>query len=120
VGIDVEPIVERPTSFDSTVFTAAERTLLDRWSGSSRAEWVTRFWCAKQAAAKASGSGFVSGPASAEVFAADQDTGVIHVHLGPELLRAWPDGLCDQSVCVVSARRADRAWGWAIGKGIKP
>jgi phosphopantetheinyl transferase len=120
VGIDVEPIVERSPSFEASAFTAAERTLLDRWSGASRAEWVTRFWCAKQAAAKASGSEFVDGTASAEVFAADQDTGVIHVRIAPELLRAWPDGVCEQSVRVVSARRADRAWAWSIGKGIKP
>ena len=57
VGIDVEPIAERPPSFEATAFTAGERALLDRWSGSSRAEWVTRFWCAKEAAAKAAGLG---------------------------------------------------------------
>ena len=102
MGIDVEPIVERPPSFEATAFTAGERALLDRWSGASRAEWVTRFWCAKEAAAKASGLGLAGGPASAQVVEADEDTGVIHVRLAPELLTAWPDGVCDRTRCVLS------------------
>ena len=52
---------------DATAFTAGERSLLDRWTGPSRTEWVARFWCAKEAAAKASGLGFAGGPASAEI-----------------------------------------------------
>ena len=120
VGIDVEPITGRPPSFEATAFTAGERVLLDRWPASSRAEWVTRFWCAKEAAAKASGLGLAGGPSSALVIEADQDTGVIQVQLSPELLAAWPGGVCDHPLHVISARRSHRAWAWIIAKGIKP
>ncbi len=120
VGIDVEPIAARPPSFEATAFTADERALLDRRSGGRRDEWVTRFWCAKEAAAKASGLGSAGGPASAQVVEADHDTGIIRVRLAPELLTAWPGGDCDQPLDVVTARRADRAWAWTIGKGTKP
>ena len=109
VGIDVEPIVERPAGFEATAFTAGERALLDRWSGASRAEWVTRFWCAKEAAAKASGLGSAGGPASAQVVDADEDTGVIHVRLAPELLTARPDGdLRESPACRLGPARPSR------------
>ena len=120
VGIDIEPIIERPASFLATAFTAREQALLDRWSGSTRAEWVTRFWCAKTAAAKASGLGLAGGPASATVVDAHEGTGVIHVRLAPDLLTARSAGLCDQPLRVVSARRARRAWAWTIAKGATP
>ena len=115
VGIHVAPIAHRPTSFEATAFTVGERVLLDQWSGSRRAEWVTRFWCAREAAAKASGPGMAGGPASAQVVEADENTGVIRIRLAPELITAWPDGVCDNALYVVSARRVDRAWAWTIG-----
>ncbi len=120
VGLAVEPIVDRSSTFDRAAFTAEERALLDRWSGASRAEWVTRFWCAKQAAAKASAWGSASDPARVQVVKADEDTGVIHVLLDQDLVTPRPNASCDHTVSVISARRGDRAWAWTIGKGIKP
>ena len=50
-------IVDRPEGFLASAFTPGERSLLGRWPGSSRSEWIARFWCAKEAAAKAAGVG---------------------------------------------------------------
>jgi acyl transferase domain-containing protein/phosphopantetheinyl transferase len=120
VGIDVEPIAERQPSFEATAFTAGERSLLDRWAGASRAEWVTRFLCAKKAAAKASGLGLAGDPASTQLVEVHEDTGVVHVQVAPELLTEWPDAIGDNPLSVFSARRAHRAWAWTIAKGLKP
>jgi phosphopantetheinyl transferase len=119
VGIDVEPIVERDASFLSAAFTPGERSLLGRRSGSNRAEWTARFWCAKEAAAKASGLGLAGGPSSAEIVAVDDDTGVIDVRLGPELERAWPKDSRPNPLRVMSARRGQHVWGWTITTGGK-
>jgi phosphopantetheinyl transferase len=118
-GIDVEMIADRPEGFETSAFTPAERTLLDRWPTSRRAEWIARFWCAKEAAAKATGLGLAGGPAGAEVVRADEATGVLHVNLGPDLLVACPSRM-ENPLRVVSARRGEYAWAWALGEGAKP
>src|SRR5207302_1614166 len=82
VGIDVEAIADRPDRFEGPALTAGERSLCRRWQGSRRAEWVARFGCTKQAAAKAAGMGLATG-ADAEVVRVDEDSGVLHVRLAP-------------------------------------
>ena len=119
-GIDVEAIIERPAGFEALAFTETERSLLDRWAEASRVEWTTRFWCAKEAAAKASGLGMKGGPGSAQVVAVDEDSGVIHVGLAPELLSAMPTGFVQNPVRVVSLLRANRAWAWTVIRGVEP
>ncbi len=54
-GIAVERIPEQPGDSDESRFTAAERSLLDRWSGPTRIEWTARFRCACAAAERAFG-----------------------------------------------------------------
>jgi phosphopantetheine--protein transferase-like protein len=120
VGIDVEPITERPASFLATAFTPRERALLDRWTDPSRSEWIARFWSAKVAAAKASGMGLAGRPASAEVVDVYEDTGVVHVRVAPEGLAAGAESVYKNPLRVISARRGQRAWAWTIGKGINP
>jgi len=116
VGIDVEAIADRPPGFDDSAFTAAERVLLSRLTRGSHAEWVARFWCAKEAAAKASGVGLAAGPRSAEVVWVAEESGEMHVQLSTELLAACSE--CIQSpLRVVSARRANYAWAWTLGEG---
>ena len=119
VGIDVEPIVERPAGFRDHGIHAGERA---SWiNGRAKSvEWVTRFWCAKEAAAKASGLGLAGGPASAEVVEVHEDTGIIHVRLAPELVAAGTETVHENPLRVISGPRGHRAWAWTIGEGIKP
>jgi acyl transferase domain-containing protein/phosphopantetheinyl transferase len=116
VGIDVEPVTNRPTGFEESAFTAAEQTVLGRWSGANRAEWVARFWCAKEAAGKAAGVGLAAGPSSAEVVEIDEESAEMHVRLSPELLAACPHQIASV-VRIVSARRGNYVWAWTIREG---
>ncbi len=85
VGIDVEHIVERPEGFEATAFSPGEQQLLDRWPPASRNEWIARFWCAKGAAAKASGLAASAGPRDCQITQVEDDTGIMRVRLGPTL-----------------------------------
>ncbi len=59
VGIDIERVVDRDDRAVAAILTDAERGLLDSLCTShpSRPSWVTRFWAAKEAVAKAAGTG---------------------------------------------------------------
>jgi phosphopantetheinyl transferase (holo-ACP synthase) len=59
VGIDLEKIEPREASFESLAFDETERRMLEDYE--DRAEAVTRFWCAKEAVAKALGRGLAEG-----------------------------------------------------------
>ncbi len=118
VGIDVETIADRPPGFEDLAFTPAEHALLSRWTGASRAEWVARFWCAKEAAAKASGVGLAAGPTSAEVVWLAEESGEMHVRLSTELLAACSERI-ESPLRIVSARRASFAWAWTLGEGVE-
>jgi phosphopantetheinyl transferase len=108
----VEAIVDRPEGFEAAAFTPAERSLLDRWTGADRAEWITRFWCAKEAAAKAIGVGLADGLSVAEVIRLDAATGVVHVRLAA--------GHTNDPLRVLTARRAEHAWAWTLEEGTEP
>jgi phosphopantetheine--protein transferase-like protein len=59
VGIDIEQIIDRDERTVAAILTDAERRLLDGVCSSvvERPSWVTRFWAAKEAVAKAAGTG---------------------------------------------------------------
>jgi len=59
VGIDIEQIADRDDRTLAAILTEAERRLLDAVCSSvaERPSWVTRFWAAKEAVAKAAGTG---------------------------------------------------------------
>ena len=69
VGVDVEPIAPRAASFTAVAFTDAELAL---GAGRPADEWMTRLWTAKEAAAKARGTG-LGDPRRTPVRAADGD-----------------------------------------------
>ena len=79
VGIDIERVEPRPASFLYTAFTTAELALLpaeSSWDANGRDREVTRFWAAKEAAAKAAGTGMQGRPHDWEV-----------VEVGPDRVR---------------------------------
>jgi phosphopantetheinyl transferase len=111
VGIDVERIPERPGGPEESRFTPGERALLARWSGPARLEWIARFGCAREAAARAAGTALAGEPNTAEVVRADAPSGVLHVRSGTPSTETWS---------VASARRGEYAWAWTLGGRIEP
>jgi acyl transferase domain-containing protein len=119
VGIDVEPVIERSADFERLAFDAGERAWLDRVAanGHGRAEWVARFWCAKEAVAKATGLGLVGGPGAVSVVGVDAASGDIDVALGAELAAHCPElGAGGHPIRAHSARRGEYAWAWTVGE----
>jgi phosphopantetheine--protein transferase-like protein len=64
VGIDIEQITDRDDRTLAVILTRAERHLLDSQcaSAAERQSWATRFWAAKEAVAKAAGTGLGGRP----------------------------------------------------------
>ena len=59
-GVDVEPVAPRGDGFAGIAFAPAEQALVP--AGGEREEWLTRLWCAKEAAGKARGTGLGGSP----------------------------------------------------------
>ncbi len=64
VGIDIETIEERTNGFIELSYTEHEQSLL---KGRDQAEWTTRFWVAKEAYSKMTGTGLRGNPKRYEV-----------------------------------------------------
>ncbi|AZS75368.1 beta-ketoacyl synthase [Streptomyces lydicus] len=68
VGIDIERVTDDPPALERFALTPAERRLADDLRArhapgtTGRAYWLTALWCAKEAAAKAAGSGLDGRP----------------------------------------------------------
>jgi phosphopantetheinyl transferase len=75
VGIDIEQITYRDELTVAAILTEAERRLLDTLCSSvaERPSWVTRFWTAKEAIAKAAGTGLGGRPHKFAVQRVDGD-----------------------------------------------
>ena len=73
VGIDVEAVDDRALDTERIGFTAAEHRLLDAEAATAadgahaRTTALVRFWAAKEAVAKARGTGFLGNPRNFEV-----------------------------------------------------
>ncbi|HWD56354.1 MAG TPA: 4'-phosphopantetheinyl transferase superfamily protein [Acidimicrobiales bacterium] len=72
LGIDIESVASRPASFETTILSPAERSLLDA-DRDDRDAWLTRMWAVKEAAAKATGLGLRGRPKDFVVDALDDD-----------------------------------------------
>jgi len=115
-GVDVERVVPRPEGFEAVAFSPGERSLLDLAArGGDRPEWVARFWCAKEAAAKATGLGLADGPGGGQVVGLGPGAGDLLVGLGPGADAAIP-GPRGEPVRVTSARRGEYVWAWTLGE----
>jgi acyl transferase domain-containing protein len=118
LGVGVEPIVEPALCSVAAPWTQTERTILSRWSGDALAEWLARFACAKAAAAQSEMLCLPDDLARLEVVSCDELSGTILVRIACACDNANPDSV-DRTLRVFSARRADRAWAWTLGKGIE-
>jgi acyl transferase domain-containing protein/phosphopantetheinyl transferase (holo-ACP synthase) len=117
VGIDVARVADRGRSFEAAAFTDRERTLLDRLGG-DRPSWAARLWCAKEAAAKATGRASVVGPSGVVVVDLDPSDGAALVRPGDDLAAACPD-LRGRLSKVETALREEFAWAWTLGRSIR-
>jgi acyl transferase domain-containing protein/phosphopantetheinyl transferase (holo-ACP synthase) len=89
VGIDVEPANRDTRSILADFATAEERELVDQLATIQPDEaWETRLWCAKEAAAKALGTGLQGRPKDFQALDVDADGGLLihHVPTGERLV----------------------------------
>jgi acyl transferase domain-containing protein len=125
VGVGVAIIADPPDGFEPTDFTPGERALLVHRLRGARDEWIARFRCAREAANRAMGFGGAGSFHGAEVAEVDDVSGLIFVRIAspdegdrsrrgrPGEHRAQHDPMAD-ALRVVTARRGDYAWGWAL------
>ncbi|WP_449657331.1 beta-ketoacyl synthase N-terminal-like domain-containing protein [Streptomyces chisholmiae] len=113
-GIDIEEIVDRPAGTVETACGPAERALLARLTAAEpalAAEWFTRFWAAKEAVAKARGTGLGGRPAAFAVVAAEPDGLRLSVAGDTHLVRVRrvenPPGLPARAYVVAWTAEAD-------------
>ncbi|RMH39480.1 MAG: acyltransferase domain-containing protein [Deltaproteobacteria bacterium] len=99
VGVDVETIAPRGDGFAHVAFTDGERRAR---GGVDRDEWFARVWAAKEAAAKAAGTGLMGNPRRFEVVEVAGDRMLV-ARAGGD--RAW----------VTTRRRGDAIVAWTAG-----
>ncbi|MEX2971481.1 beta-ketoacyl synthase N-terminal-like domain-containing protein [Streptomyces sp. C184] len=90
IGIDVEEITERPETARAMALGPAERALLGAQpteAGEPEGLWFTRFWAAKEAVAKAQGTGLQGRPKDFAVVAAQPEE--LLVEAAGRLHRVW-------------------------------
>jgi phosphopantetheine--protein transferase-like protein len=84
IGIDIESQSAVQEQTETLAFTAGERELLANLDVDTRREWAARFWCAKEAVAKALGTGMTGGPQSLVVQRVGASEGTLELRLeGP-------------------------------------
>jgi phosphopantetheine--protein transferase-like protein len=91
VGIDVEYLRPRSDGFAELTFTTEERQRLESLGPDLVDEWMLRCWCAKEAVAKAVGSGLIRGPQEVSAVAIHPESGRIEVQLRGDLANAHPE-----------------------------
>lgn len=114
VGIDVQQVVEHPDSTVEFSLSDAEKALLDdaaRDGARSRAVWFTTFFAAKEAVAKAEGTGFRGNPKHFQVVAVADDELTVVVDRRRYRVRTTsirnPDDLPERTCVVAWTEQAD-------------
>ena len=106
MGVDVEHVRPRLDGFANLAFSEEELQLLKYLPLELHDEWMLRWWCAKEAAAKATGFGLIEGPRSVVVVGMDPSTERVSVQLAGQLARVRPDLVADH-LLVYTGRQDD-------------
>ena len=101
VGIDIESIRDHAESVSGLSFSQAEMPLLSRLKDADQTEWKLRFWCAKEAFAKALGKG-LSIINDIEVIDMNLESGELTLNLGGNLAEEFPALTAITLVCQTS------------------
>jgi phosphopantetheinyl transferase/acyl carrier protein len=91
VGVDIEHVGRMNQDVEALAFVPEERELLSSLRDVEEDEWPLRFWCAKEAVAKAVGQGLIEGPQSVIVKALDTHNGTVQISLAGKLARRVRD-----------------------------
>lgn len=86
VGVDIERIEPRGEGFAGIALTEEELVICPR--GPRRAEWLTRFWVAKESAAKAAGTGLEGNPRAFVISKISREALLVTV-AGPPRVERW-------------------------------
>ena len=110
VGVDLEHIDRMTQDVRALAFSETERRLLTTLQPSDGAEWSLRFWCAKEAVAKALGEGMRRGPQALVVLSADPQNGAVDVAVADDeesiAARTIRDGDFVVATSAISAQRS--------------
>lgn len=82
IGVDLEQMGRVSETVRRAGFTEREGRWLGTVEANARTEWLTRFWCAKEAVSKALGCGLTNGGLDLEVCDVDRGRGVLALALG--------------------------------------
>jgi malonyl CoA-acyl carrier protein transacylase/phosphopantetheinyl transferase len=88
VGIDIEPVRFLDAGVIDFSFREEERALLATLPAASH--WPLRFWCAKEAAGKAAGTGLSGNPRHFIITGVSPETETVEVETSPELRQMHP------------------------------
>lgn len=91
VGIDMEHVARGHDGLEGIALIPDEQGLLFNIPPASKGEWLLRFWCAKEAIAKALGRGMMGGPTNLVVKGIETDSGRVTVVLAGEMARQLPE-----------------------------
>jgi phosphopantetheine--protein transferase-like protein len=110
IGIDVEKLGRTNSEFADVAFTPEERHLLSIFAEGEQEEWALRCWCAKEAVAKALGSGFLGNPRNLTARRIDGRTGSVEVAMSRQMAEAFPS-LGESAIVARTWREEDRIFG---------
>jgi phosphopantetheine--protein transferase-like protein len=91
LGIDLERLDKNHEAIEEVAFTPDELSLLASFQPAERSHYLLRFWCAKEALAKALGRGMMGNPLNLQVKDVCGKTGRLHLTIAGQLLQEFPD-----------------------------
>lgn len=91
IGIDLEHMRLLKDGFVDMAFRADERKLISEINADDNAEWILRLWCAKEAVAKAIGTGLGGKPQNIVTRELDLDTGTVWIEVTEDFIRKKPE-----------------------------